>query len=134
MKKIYKHLVALTVIFVTMLIMGIIYSVQNTAKADHIPTFALKERQVPVFCGDTAYVFQTAFETFGEQLIAGAKINEGGQPDTKVIGVLSFTYNPDLHTGSLMITIPDTGETCILGYGRDWEFYGILAEGNVSKH
>ena len=33
-----------------------------------------------------------------------------------------------------MMTIPDTGETCILGYGVEWEFYNdILAEGNASK-
>ena len=94
----------------------------------------LQVRQVPLFCGETSYVFQTAFEIFGEKLIAGAKVKRQGILEAPTIGILSFTYNETRETGTLMMTIPDTGETCILGYGVEWEFYNdILAEGNASK-
>ena len=101
----------------------------------------LTPRSVPLFCGPTGFVFQTAFETFGEQPIAGAEIRAKGNPETPVIGLLKFTYNKDNNKGTLLMTIPETGETCILGYGVNWEFYNgfepsgrqILDEGNESK-
>ena len=112
----------------------------NHAKAEHghqdgKPLYLdLQVRSVPLYCGETAYVFQTAFEMFGEKLIAGAKVKRQGILEAPTIGILSFTYNETRETGTLMMTIPDTGETCILGYGVEWEFYNdILAEGNASK-
>ena len=39
MKKTIKHILALTIIFITLLIIGIIYSITNTAKADQHPMF-----------------------------------------------------------------------------------------------
>ena len=112
----------------------------NHAKAEHghqdgKPLYLdLQVRSVPLYCGETAYVFQTAFEIFGEKLIAGAKVKRQGILEAPTIGILSFTYNETRETGTLMMTIPDTGETCILGYGVEWEFYNdILAEGNASK-
>ena len=55
--------------------------------------------------------------------------------------MITFTYNPKWNKGTLLMTIPETGETCILGYGVNWEFYNgfepsgrqILDEGNESK-
>ena len=58
-------------------------------------TDQLKIRQVPLYCGYTGFIFQTAFETFGEQPIAGAEIRAKGNPETPVIGLLTFTYNKD---------------------------------------
>tara|TARA_Y100001938_G_scaffold146927_1_gene226967 strand:- start:745 stop:1176 length:432 start_codon:yes stop_codon:yes gene_type:complete len=113
----------------------------NHAKAEHDhneqkePFYLdLIPRNVPLFCGSTGYVFQTAFELFGEKMMSGAKVRENAKPEGKVIGVLSFTYNENTNTGTFMMTIPETGETCILAYGVEWEFYkDILVEGNASK-
>ena len=139
MKKIIRYT---TGIILITLFLGLVYSTLNYAQATHDhgvegqkPLYLdLQVRQVPLFCGETAYVFQTAFEMFGEKLIAGAKVKRQGIQEAPTIGILSFTYNETRETGTLMMTIPDTGETCILGYGVEWEFYNdILGEGNASK-
>ena len=134
MKKIIRYILGITSI---VLFLGIVYSTLNYAQSEHQekPYYLdLKARSVPLFCGETAYVFQTAFELFGEDLIAGAKVRKGAMADGDIVGILSFTYNEDRNTGTYMMTIPDTGETCILGYGTEWEFYNdILVEGNASK-
>ena len=101
----------------------------------------LTPRSVPLFCGATGFVFQTAFELFGEYPLAGAEVRSQGKLENPVVGVITFTYNPKWNKGTLLMTIPETGETCILGYGVNWEFYNgfepsgkqILDEGNESK-
>ena len=101
----------------------------------------LTPRSVPLFCGATGFVFQTAFELFGEYPLAGAEVRNQGKLENPVVGVITFTYNPEWNKGTLLMTIPETGETCILGYGVNWEFYNgfepsgkqILDEGNESK-
>ncbi len=139
MKKIIRYTAGIILII---LFLGLVYSTLNYAQATHDhdeegqkPLYLdLQVRQVPLFCGETSYVFQTAFEIFGEKLIAGAKVKRQGIKEAPTIGILSFTYNETRETGTLMMTIPDTGETCILGYGVEWEFYNdILVEGNASK-
>ena len=101
----------------------------------------LTPRSVPLFCGDTGFVFQTAFELFGEYPLAGAEVRSQGKLENPVVGVITFTYNPKWNKGTLLMTIPGTGETCVLGYGVNWKFYNgfepsgkqILDEGNESK-
>ena len=83
------------------LFLGIVYASLNALQAEDkkdLPLYntdQLKIRQVPLYCGYTGFIFQTAFETFGEQPIAGAEIRAKGNPETPVIGLLTFTYNKD---------------------------------------
>ena len=101
----------------------------------------LTPRSVPLFCGATGFVFQTAFEIFGEYPLAGSEVRSKGNLDNPIVAMITFTYNPKWNKGTLLMTIPETGETCILGYGVNWEFYNgfepsgrqILDEGNESK-
>ena len=101
----------------------------------------LTPRSVPLFCGPTGFVFQTAFEIFGEYPLAGSEVRSNGNLDNPIVAMITFTYNPKWNKGTLLMTIPETGETCILGYGVNWEFYNgfepsgrqILDEGNESK-
>ena len=140
MKQLIKNVLGIAAIT---LFLGIVYASLNTLQAEDkkdLPLYntdQLKIRQVPLYCGYTGFIFQTAFETFGEQPIAGAEIRAKGNPETPVIGLLTFTYNKDNNKGTFMITLPDTGETCILGYGMNWEFFPVLKEildeGNESK-
>jgi len=147
MKKIIRYITGI-ILIVTFL--GIVYSTLNYAQAipekeidkfqpgtppgtPFYPRGFLTQRVVPIYCGDTAFMFQTAFEIFGEELIAGATVTKQGFPETEVVGILSFSHNELANTGTFLITLPDTGETCILGFGRDWQFYKILDEGNESK-
>ena len=140
MKQLFKNVLGIAGII---LFLGIVYASLNAIQAEdnkNLPLYdkgKLQVRQVPLYCGYTGFIFQTAFETFGEQPIAGAEIRAKGNPETPVIGLLTFTYNKDNNKGTFMITLPDTGETCILGYGMNWEFFPVLKEildeGNESK-
>ena len=134
MKQIFKEL------FIWFTFIGIVYTVFNSIQAKEKPNYDLTQlipKPVPLYCGDTSFVFQTAFEIFGEVPIAGAEVRSAGDLNNPVIGVLTFTYNEQWNKGTLMMTIPSTFETCILGYGVNWEFFPdlkrILDEGNESK-
>ena len=134
MKQIFKEL------FIWVTFIGIVYTVFNSLQAEEKPNYDLTQlipKPVPLYCGDTSFVFQTAFEIFGEVPIAGAEVRSAGDLTKPVIGVLTFTYNEQWNKGTLMMTIPSTFETCILGYGVNWEFFPdlkrILDEGNESK-
>ena len=134
MKQIFKEL------FIWFTFIGIVYTVFNSVQAEQKPNYDLGQlipKPVPLYCGDTSFVFQTAFEIFGEVPIAGAEVRSAGDLNNPVIGVLTFTYNEQWNKGTLMMTIPSTFETCILGYGVNWEFFPdlkrILDEGNESK-
>ena len=134
MKQIFKEL------FIWFTFIGIVYTVFNSLQAEEKPNYDLTQlipKPIPLYCGDTSFVFQTAFEIFGEVPIAGAEVRSAGDLNNPVIGVLTFTYNEQWNKGPLMMTIPSTFETCILGYGVNWEFFPdlkrILDEGNESK-
>jgi len=137
MKQIFKSVLGTILII---LFLGIVYSVLNSLQAEPKPNYDLSRltpKPVPLYCGDTSFVFQTAFELFGEVPIAGAEIRSAGDLNNPIIGVLTFTYNKEWKKGTLMMTLPSQFETCILGYGVNWEFFPslkeILDEGNESK-
>jgi len=132
MKQIFKTVLGTILII---LFLGIVYSVLNSLQAEPKPNYDLSRltpKPVPLYCGDTSFVFQTAFEP-----IAGAEIRSAGDLNNPIIGVLTFTYNKEWKKGTLMMTLPSQFETCILGYGVNWEFFPplkeILDEGNESK-
>ena len=137
MKQIFKSVLGTILII---LFLGIVCTALNSLQAEEKPNYDLGQltpKPVPLYCGDTAFVFQTAFEIFGEVPIAGAEVRSAGNLEAPVIGILTFTYNKEWNKGTLMMTIPSSFETCILGYGVNWEFFPelkeILDEGNESK-
>ena len=38
------------------------------------------------------------------------------------IAWVSFWYSQETKTGSMFLTVADSGETCLMGYGMKWEF------------
>jgi hypothetical protein len=137
MKQIFKDIYGVVLII---LFLGIVYTALNSLQAEEKPKYDLTQlipKPVPLYCGDTSFVFQTAFELFGETPMMGAEVRTAGNLEAPVIGILTFTYNKEWNKGTLMMTIPSTFETCILGYGVNWEFFPdlkkILDEGNESK-
>jgi len=137
MKQIFKTVLGTILII---LFLGIVYTILNSLQAEEEPKYDLTQltpKPVPLYCGDTSFVFQTAFELFGEVPIAGAEVRSAGDLNNPIIGILTFTYNKEWNKGTLMMTVPSQFETCILGYGVNWEFFPplkeILDEGNESK-
>ena len=137
MKEIFKTVLGTILII---LFLGIVYTILNSLQAEEKPNYDLTQltpKPVPLYCGDTSFIFQTAFELFGEVPIAGAEVRSAGDLNAPIVGILTFTYNKEWNKGTLMMTIPSQFETCILGYGVNWEFFPplkeILDEGNESR-
>tara|TARA_B100000902_G_scaffold389176_1_gene435902 strand:- start:544 stop:906 length:363 start_codon:yes stop_codon:yes gene_type:complete len=79
-------------------------------------------RSVPTYCGYTGFMFDTSMNKFNEIPIAGAEVRSAGVPDAPVLGIITITYNEETGSGTVMMTIPAIGETCILAHGLNWNF------------
>ena len=125
MAKTIKHILALTIIFVTLIVIGIIYSIKNTAQSSEHPLFpdgVMSTTQVPIFCGSGPVVFSYASSIFKQKAIAWSDVKSSGDPNSETFAWVSFWYSDELNNGSLFLTVKETGQTCLMGYGMDWIF------------
>ena len=86
------------------------------------PPGVLKTQQVPIFCGPGPLVFSYASSLFKQKAIAWSDVKASGEPNAESFAWLSFWYSNELENGSVFLTIQETGETCMMGYGMDWIF------------
>ena len=83
------------------------------------------QQTIPVFCGDTSFMFETSSTLMEESQILVGEVRQGGTPYGDVIGILSFGHSIERDSGTFFMTIPGLGPngeslTCILGYGSNW--------------
>ena len=88
----------------------------------------LIQQQIPVYCGDTGFIFETSSKLMEESQILVGEVRKGGTPYGDVIGILSFGHSIERDSGTFFMTIPGIGPngesmTCILGYGMNWKFF-----------
>ena len=86
------------------------------------------QQQIPVFCGDTSFMFETSSKLMEESQILVGEVRQGGTPYGDIIGILSFGHSIERDSGTFFMTIPGIGPngesmTCILGYGMNWKFF-----------
>ena len=86
------------------------------------------QQTIPVFCGDTSFMFETSSKLMEESQILVGEVRKGGTPYGDVIGILSFGHSIERDSGTFFMTIPGLGPkgeslTCILGYGMNWTFF-----------
>ena len=86
------------------------------------------QQTIPVFCGDTSFMFETSSTLMEESQILVGEVRKGGTPYGDVIGILSFGHSIERDSGTFFMTIPGLGPngeslTCILGYGMNWKFF-----------
>ena len=86
------------------------------------------QQQIPVFCGDTSFMFETSSKLMEESQILVGEVRQGGTPYGDIIGILSFGHSIERDSGTFFMTIPGLGPngeslTCILGYGMNWKFF-----------
>ena len=147
MKKIIKYV---TGIFLIVTFLGIVYSTLNYAQAAGLvfsntpsdpklgPNLGTPKPQydsrrmiqqtIPVFCGDTSFMFETSSTLMEESQILVGEVRTGGSQMGEVIGILSFGHSIERDSGTFFMTIPGLGPnneslTCILGYGMNWQFF-----------
>ena len=124
MRKIYKHILALTVILLTFIFIGI-YASLNQAHGNQHPVFppgSMKQVMSPIFCGEANTVYGHAINTFKQIPIAWANVTSQGDPNTPPIAWVSFWYSKETDSGSMFLTVLENGETCLMGYGMKWDF------------
>ena len=86
------------------------------------------QQTIPVFCGDTSFMFETSSKLMEESQILVGEVRQGGTPYGDIIGILSFGHSIERDSGTFFMTIPGLGPngeslTCILGYGMNWTFF-----------
>ena len=103
----------------------------NTIQAQHniaTPDGPLYEqpgmikKPVPVYCGPTEFMLKTVTENFNnEPLVVGKVII----PQTgEVIAMLTvFVHKDHKFDMSVLMTMLDKNETCVLGYAKEIKFY-----------
>ena len=102
----------------------------NIARAEHettpdkplYDTPGLLKKPVPVYCGPTEMMLKTVTTQFkNEPLVVGkVMIPQTGE----VVAMLTVFIHTD-HTFdmSVLMTMLNTGETCVLGYARELDWY-----------
>ena len=117
---------------------GLLLSVPNANEPlDNTPQYNIEgmvQQQIPVYCGDSSFMLTSSIKVMEESHILVGEIREGGVPNGKVIGLLSFGHSIERDTGTFFMTLPGIGPdgqsmTCILGYGMNWKFFDD--EGNL---
>ena len=86
------------------------------------PDGVMTTTQVPIFCGSGPIVFSYASSIFKQKAIAWSDVKASGDPNSETFAWVSFWYSRELKNGSVFLTIRETGQTCLMGYGMDWIF------------
>ena len=141
MKQTFKNIIGIGAIT---LFFYILFSVLNFAQAGGLLANTLVEpleeptpqydsrrmvqQTIPVFCGDTSFMFETSSTLMEESQILVGEVRQGGTSYGDVIGILSFGHSIERDSGTFFMTIPSLGPngeslTCILGYGMNWTFF-----------
>jgi len=112
-------------LFLSLWVILIVLGFLNKALADDHPLFpngVMRTTQVPIFCGPGSTVFGYASSLFKQQSVAWSDVRQNGDPNSESFAWVSFWYSSELKNGSMFLTIAETGETCLMGYGMDWNF------------
>ena len=80
------------------------------------------KKPVPVYCGPTEFMFNTAIEKFNQEPLVVSKVII---PQTgELIAMLTvFVHKDKTRDMSVLMTTLDRNETCVLGYGVELMFY-----------
>jgi len=120
MKEFFKSVLG---IILVLLFLGIVYAGLNKAQSEEtFPPDLLRTQMVPVYCGNSYAVLLTTMNTFGMQFLGSSDVRTQGQDDGTLLGTMSMWYNTDSKKGVFYLTIPTSGETCLMSYGIDWKF------------
>ena len=112
-------------ILIIVIFCGLVYSILNQAQSEDHPLFpdgVMRTTQVPIYCGTGPVVFSYATSVFKQKSVAYSEVKRSGNPNSKSFAWISFWYSEELNNGSIFLTIRETGETCMMGYGMEWIF------------
>ena len=101
----------------------------NIAKAEHETTpqgdpygqQGIVKKPIPVYCGPTDMMLNAATKQFNQEpLVVGKVITAAGE----VIGMVTVFVHTDHQSDmSVLMTIINTGESCVLAYGKELNWF-----------
>ena len=56
------------------------------------------------------------------QFLGSSDVRTQGKDDGTLLGTMSMWYNTNSRKGVFYLTIPTSGETCLMSYGIEWKF------------
>ena len=123
-----KFIKILGVVIFVYCCLGIFNTIQaqhnNTAGPDGplYDTPGMIKKPVPVYCGPTEFMLSTAIEKFNQEPLVVGKVII---PQTgEVIAMLTvFVAKDHEFDMSVLMTMLDKNETCVLGYAKELMFY-----------
>lgn len=117
MKKIVKG-----ILFIWMFLIIVSFTLNKAQSEEIFPPGLLKIQPIPVYCGPSFEVLLTTMNTFNMSFVGSGDVRHQGNEEGRLLGTLSFWYNADVHKGVFYLTVPASANTCLLGYGIDWQF------------
>ena len=120
--KILNNLPGIWVILVFTLGLLLISKQAQTNEHPVFPDGVMTTQQIPIFCGSGPVVFSYASSIFKQKSVAWSEVRKSGDPNSESFAWISFWYSEELNNGSIFLTIKETGETCMMGYGMEWIF------------
>ena len=105
-------------------IFNILQAQHNIATPDGplYETPGMIKKPVPVYCGPTEFMFNTAVEKFNQEPLVVGKVVI---PQTgELVAMLTvFVHKDKKFDMSVLMTMLNKDETCVLGYAKEIKFY-----------
>ena len=80
------------------------------------------KKPVPVYCGPTEFMLDSAVKGFKQQpYIVGSVIVPSTQETVAILSI--FVHTDKVKDMSVLMTMLNTNETCVLAYGHNLKFY-----------
>jgi len=117
MKKIIKG-----ILFIWMFLIIVSFTLNKAQSKEIFPPGLLTMQPIPVYCGPSFEVLLTTMNTFNMSFVGSGDVRHQGNEEGRLLGTLSFWYNADIQKGVFYLTVPASANTCLLGYGIDWQF------------
>ena len=112
-----------------MFIIIISFFTMNEVKAEHevadppiYDTPGMVKRPVPVYCGPTEFMLNTAVKQFNQEPLVAGHVTIPSTGEVVAMGTV-FIHKDKEYDMSVLMTMLNTNETCVLGYGRNLKFY-----------
>ena len=112
----------------------------NIAKAEHnntagpdgplYDTPGMIKKPVPVYCGPTEFMLNTAIEKFNQEPLVVGKIIKP-QTGELIAMVTVFVHKDRQFDMSVLMTMFDKNETCLLAYGIELKFFEKVKKNEV---
>ena len=94
---------------------------ETTPKGDLFGQQGVVKKPVPVYCGPTEMMLNAVTTQFkNEPLVVGKVITATGETVAMVTVFVHTDHTSDM---SVLMTMLNTGETCVLAYGRELDWY-----------